>query len=139
MNKLLTLLLIAMFFNGQSLAAGSTSPADEVAQRMTALSVRQEVADTDSRVAQTRKLLDKAVKLTNEDPIAVESICSRYVGHLHDSAHIEAAPLELLEALVTFGKAGKPMRDTLQDYAAARKSVPTRGHAEAMAVLGKKK
>lgn len=139
MNKLFTLVLLATFISGAASAAGAPSPSDEVAQRLTSLSVRQEVAADDPRVVQTRKLLDKAVKLTQEEPIAVEAACSRYVGHLHDSAHIEAAPLELLEALVAFGKTAKPMRDTLQEYVAARKAAPGKSHAEAMAALGKKK
>lgn len=139
MNKLLALLSFALLFTGAAIAAGNPTPSDEAAQRMTALSLKQEVAETDPRVAQTRKLLDQAVKLTQEEPIAIESACSRYVGHLRDSAHIAAVPLDLLEALVTFGKAGKPMRETLQEYVVARKAAPTKSHAEAMGILGKKK
>lgn len=120
-NRLSALLLTA----GLSLATAAAvfaAPSDDVAQRMTALSVRQEVAESDPRVTQTRKLLDKAVKLTHEDSITVAAACSRYVGHLYDSAHIEATPLELLEALVSFGKPGAPMQDSWQAYAAARKA-----------------
>jgi hypothetical protein len=139
MNKLPILLFLAALLSGIANAAGSLAATDEVAQRMTSLSVRQELAANDPRVAQTRTLLDKAARLSLEEPMAIEAACSRYVGHLHDSAHIEAAPLELLEALVSFGKAGKPMRDTLQDYVVARKAAPGKSHAEAMAVLGRKK
>lgn len=139
MNKLLILLFVSALLSGSVFAAGNPAPSDEVAQRMLSLSVKQDVNATDPRLAQTRTLLDKAVKLTGEAPIAVESACSRYVGHLHDSAQIEAAPLDLLEALAGFGKTGKPMRDTLQEYVAARKAAPDRTHAEAMALLGKKK
>jgi len=136
MNKLLASLLLAALVSGTA-AAGQ--PADEVAQRLTAMSVKQEVAENDPRVDQTRKLLDKAVKLTHEEPMAVGAACSRYAGHLFDAIHEPATALELLEALATFGKSGKPMNETLQDYVAARKAVPGKSHAEAMAVLGKKK
>ena len=139
MNKLFSLLLLAGWFSGAAFAAADPAPADAVAQRMTVLSVKQEVAAGDARVTQARTLLGKAMKMTQEEAVAIEAACSRYVGHLHDSAHIEAAPLELLEALVAFGKAGQSMRDTLQSYVAARKAAPGRSHAEAMAALGKKK
>lgn len=139
MNRLLSLLLIAGLFSGAAFASADPVSTDVVAQRMTALSVRQEVAAGGGRVAITRTLLDKAVKLTQEEAMAIEAACSRYVGHLHDSAHIEATPMELLEALATFAKAGKPMRDTLQEYVAARKAAPGKSHVEAMAKLGGKK
>lgn len=139
MNRLFSLLLLAGLFSGAAFAAADPAPADAVAQRMTVLSARQDVAAGDARVAQARALLGKAMKLTQEQAVAIEAACSRYVGHLHDSAQIEAAPLELLEALAAFGKAGQPMRETLQAYVAARKTAPARSHAEAMAALGKKK
>lgn len=139
MNRLFSFLLAAGLFSGAAFAMADTTPADAVAQRMTALSIKQEIAANDARVAQSRALLDKAVKLTREEPVAIEAACSRYVGHLHDSAQIEATPLELLEALTRFGKAGQPMNETLQGYAAARKAAPARSHAEAMAALGGKK
>jgi len=139
MDRLFSLLLLAAMFSGAAFAAADPASADAVAQRMTVLSVKQEVAAGDARVTQARALLDKAVRLTQEEPVAIEAACSRYVGHLHDSAHITAAPLELLEALAAFGKTGQPLRDTLQPYVAARKAAPGRSHAEAMAALGKKK
>lgn len=137
MNKLLASLLLAALVSGTAAAAGQ--PADEVAQRLTAASLKQEIAENDPRVEQTRKLLDKAVKLTREEPVAVGAACSRYAGHLFDAIHEPATALELLEALVAFGKSGKPMNETLQDYVAARKAAPGKSHAEAMAVLGRKK
>lgn len=139
MNRLFSFFLAAGLFFGAAFAVADPAPADEVAQRLTAMSVKQDVPENDPRVAQTRKLLDKAVKLTKEEPLAVAAACSRYAGHLHDSAHIEAVPLELLEALATFGKSGKPMNETLQNYAAARKAVPAKSHVEAMAALGRNK
>ena len=145
MKKLLAPLFLAIFAFGFGLfpslatAAGNPAAVEEVALELTELSLHLELAETDPRVLQTRKMLEKAVKLTREEPLAISAACSRYVGHLHDSAHIEARPLDLLEALVTFGKAGKSMRDTLQDYAEARKAATARSHAEAMAALAKKK
>lgn len=139
MNKLFTLLLLAAFVVGPASAAGASTPTDELAQRLTAMSVRQELAENDPRVAQTRKLLDKAVKLSREEPVAIAAACSRYAGHLFDSIHVSATALELLEALATFGKAGKPISETLQGYVAARKAAPARSHVEAMAALGGKK
>ena len=138
MTKLLAALFFSVLFSGVCLAAATPVSADDVAHRLVAMSGGQDVAADDPRVAQTRKLLDKAVKLTQEEPMAIAAACSRYVGHLHDSAHIEATPMELLEALASFAKAGKSMRDTLQEYAAARKAAPARSHAGAMALLAKK-
>lgn len=139
MNKLFALLFLVALASGAASAAGAPAPADDAAQRMTAGSVRQEVAADDPRVAQTRKQLDKVVKVTREEPMAVAAACSRYAGHLFDSIHEPATSLELLEALVQFARSGKPMTETLQDYVAARKLAPARSHAEAMAALGKKK
>ena len=139
MNRLPTFFLLAALASSASFTVANAAPADEIAQRMTALSVRQDVTEADPRVVQAHKLLDRAVKLTREEPMAIEAACSRYVGHLHDSAHIDALPLDFLEALAVFGKAGKPMRDTLQEYVVARKASPGRSHDEAMAALGKKK
>ncbi len=131
---------------GSALANASNSP-DDIAQRLTALSLAgtPEPAAGDPRVLETRKLLDKAVKQTREEPLAVAAACQRYVGHLHDSAQIRATPLELLAALVAHGKAGQPMSDTLQScqpmsdtlqsYVAARKAAPGRTHGEAMSAL----
>lgn len=139
MKKLSIALLFAVFCSGAVFAAGLPAAIDEAAQRMTELSVKEVVSANDPRLAQTRTLLEKAIKRSQESPVAVEAACLRYVGHLHDSAHIQATPLELLEALVRFGKAGKPMQDTLQDYVAARKAAAAKSHAEAMTALGAKK
>jgi hypothetical protein len=137
MKKMLALLFLAALMSGA--AAGNAGAVDEIAQRLTAMSVRQDVPEDDPRIGQTRKLLDKAVKLTHEEPLAGATACSRYAGHLFDAIHERATPLELLEALTTFGKPGKPMNETLQDYTVARKSAAAKSHAEAMAALGKKK
>lgn len=137
MNKLFFLLF---FFAGSACAADGVAVAgDDVAQRIAAASVKQEVAADDPRVAQTRKLLDKAVKLTREEPMAIAAACSRYAGHLFDSIHERATALELLEALAAFGRSGRPMNETLQDYVAARKVAPGKSHVEAMTKLGGKK
>ncbi len=131
--------LTALFcFTCAAFSATAATALDDAAERMTAASAKQEIAAGDPRVAQARGQLDKAARLTAETPIAVASACSRYVGHLHDSAQIEATPLELLDALVKFGKTGKAMNDTLLDYVAARKAAPKRSHAEAMAALDRK-
>lgn len=115
-------------------AAASASGGD-LAQRLTTLSVADEVPAGDARVAETQKLLDKVVKLTREEPLAVASACQRYVGHLRDAAQIRATPLELLNALAAYGKAGQSMQETLQAYVAARKAAAGRTHEEAMRAL----
>ena len=139
MIKRLASLFLAVFFSAAAIAVGTPAPADDAAQRLTAMSVGQDVAADDPRVAQARKLLDKAVKLTHEEPMAIAAACSRYAGHLFDAIHERATPLELLEALATFGKSGKPMNETLQDYAAARKAAPGKSHVEAMTRPGGKR
>lgn len=139
MNKLLASLLLAAVVSGSAAAAANPTPIDEAAQRLTTMSLKQEVAENDPRVAPTRKLLDQAVKFSHEEPMAIAAACSRYAGHLFDAIHEPATPLELLEALATFGKAGRPINETLQDYVAARKVAPGKSHAEALAALAKKK
>lgn len=129
---------LACLLAALSCTAIAAPPADEAADGMLALSVNQEISANDPRIAQTRSWLNKAVQVSGEEATAIAIACSRYVGHLHDSAHLAATPLELLEALARFGKAGKPMNDTLQEYAAARKSVPTRNHADALAAMATK-
>ena len=121
------------------MAADLPTASDDIAQRMTELSAKQVIAANDPRVTQTRTWLDKVVKRSQTSPIAVEAACARYVGHLHDAAHIKATPLELLEALANFGKADKPIPEILQDYVQVRKTAAGKTHAEAMAVLGAKK
>lgn len=122
-----------------STASAANSP-DDIARNLTALSQSSvgapEPAANDPRVLEARKLLDKAVKQTREEPQAVASACQRYVGHLHDSMHIRATPLELLAALVAHGKAGQSMNETLQAYVTARKAAPAHSHDEAMSALG---
>jgi hypothetical protein len=131
MNRLTAFCLLAAC----SFATFAASPSEEAADRLLAVSLKQEVAANDPRVTQTRLWLDKAAKLAGEEPTAIAYACSRYAGHLHDAAQVEATPLELLEALTRFGKAGKPMRDTLQEYATARKAVPGRSHADTLVAL----
>jgi hypothetical protein len=138
MTKLLATLFFAVLFSSAGFAA-TPAPVDDVAQRLVAMSGGPDVAADDPRVTQTRKLLDKAVKLTHEEPMAIAAACSRYAGHLFDAIHVRATALELLEALTAFGKSGKPMNETLQDYVAARKAAPGKSHVEAMAKLGGKK
>lgn len=136
MKTLRPLLLAAALAVAGAAGAQSAAPSADLAQQLTAISLAQDVEAADPRVAETQKLLDKAVKLTREEAFAVASACRRYVGHLRDSAQIRATPLELLAALAAHGKAGVPMNDTLQAYVAARKAAPGRTHGEAMAALG---
>jgi hypothetical protein len=138
MSKLFVALFFAVLFSGAGFAAAPV-PADDVAQRLVAMSGGQDVAADDPRVTQTRKLLDKAVKLTHEEPMAIAAACSRYAGHLFDSIHERATGPELLEALVAFVRSGKAMNETLQDYVAARKAAPGKSHVKAMAKPGGKK
>lgn len=134
MKQLIAFSLLAVSF---VFSANAASPVDEAADRLTSASIKEEIAPNDPRLAQTRVQLNKAAKLAAEEPAAVAAACARYAGHLHDSAHLPATPLELLEALSRFGKAGKPMNETLQDYAIARKAAAARSHAEALAAMGK--
>lgn len=132
MRKLLALLLVAAL-------VFPAAAADDVARRLAEASFGQTLAENDPRVVQARSQLDKAVNLTHEEPMAVAAACSRYAGHLFDAIHERATPLELLEALAAFGKADRPMNDTLLAYVAARKAAPHRNHAAALTALGGKR
>lgn len=134
MKRLIAFSCLAVSF---ALAAHAASSADGAADRLMAASVKEEVAPNDPRLLQTRIQLNKAAKLTAEEPAAIAAACARYAGHLHDSAHLSVTPLELLEALSRFGKAGKPMNDTLHDYVTARKDSPALSHAGALAAMGR--
>ena len=134
MKRLIAFSCLAMSF---ALAAHAASPADEAADRLMAASIKEDVAPNDPRLLQARIQLHKAAKLSTEEPTAIAAACTRYAGHLHDSAHLSVTPLELLEALSRFGKTGKPMNDTLHDYATARKAAPTLSHAGALAAMGR--
>lgn len=139
MNKLSVLLIVVALTTGFARAADAPVTAgDDPAQRLTAMSLREEVAAGDPRVAQTRAQIARVVKLSGEEPMAVATACLRYTRHLFDAIHERATPLELLDALASFGKAGKPINDTLLDYVAARKAAASKGHTEAMAALSKK-
>ena len=135
MKRLISLFILASF----AFSAVAATASDEVVKNLATAAMPNEIAPNDARLSLSlisiRKQLDKAVQLTAEEPEAIAAACSRYAGHLHDSARIEATPLQLLEALASFGKVGKPMNDTLQEYATARKTASPTSHAAAMAKM----
>ncbi len=105
-----------------------------VAQRMVELSLRQEVAAGDPRVAQTQAQLKKATRITGETEQAVAAACTRAARFIFDATKAPATPLDVLDALAAKG-AGRPMSDTVGAYVAARRNSAGKTHAEALAAM----
>lgn len=134
------LLLLSFFL--PALAAATASPLESVTargeesipQRMVSLSVKQEVAESDPRVALVRKQMAKAVKVTGETEQAVAAACTRAARFIFDATKAPATSIDVLEALAEKG-AGRPMSDTIGRYVEARRNAAGKTHAEAMAAL----
>ena len=80
--------LLLAFAGGHALAANPVEAVTEggsVAQRMVTLSLKQEVADNDSRVLAADRQLKAAAQATGETEMAVAAACAR--GPLHLRCH----------------------------------------------------
>ena len=130
---------LASLFLAAFLASSPVLANEDAAYRLTVHSLREDVAASDPRVSQARTQLARVAKTLGEEPGAIAAACTRYAGHIYDSAHVRTTSLELLDALAAHAKRGRALNDTLLDYANARKAAPGRTHAEAMAVMGGKK
>lgn len=108
----------------------------DVAQRIVAVSAREDVAADDARVVQARKWLERASKAYGEDPKAVAASCERTARWFFDITRSHAAAVEMLEALALVAKPGLQMQDVMRDYVQARRETPGKTHAEALAKLG---
>ena len=137
------LLVAALLF--APLAAVQAAPSfilaegDDVAHRLTAFSLRAEVAANDPRVAQARDWLARAVKATGEEERAIAAACVRTAKYFQDLTRVRATPLETLEALATTAKHGQAMSDVLLAYVETRRKLDGMGHAQALAALGARK
>lgn len=108
---------------------------DNLARQLTVMSIREDLAENDKRIAQTRAWLDKVVKTTGEDEKAVAATCQRTAKFIIDSTRSRATPLEVLEGLALHVKAGQPMPDTTLAYVNARRQSADKSHAAALAAL----
>jgi len=75
------------------------------------------------------------VKNSGESERAVAATCERLARYFFDLTKTRATAQEMLEALATYGRAGKPMQETLADYVKVRRQATGMTHAAAMAAM----
>ena len=93
----------------------------DLARQMTALSMREDVAENDKRVLQSRAWLDRVVKATGEDEKAVAAQCQRTAKYILDLMRARATPIEVLEALALHARTPGSMQDAAMAYVNARR------------------
>lgn len=137
MKRLLSALLLSVSIGALAQPAGPhfLAEGDNLAQRLAAFALHEEVGEKDARVVQVADWLARAAKATGEEDRAIAASCVRTAKFLLDGSRIKASALDPLEALATLGKPGQSMSDGLMAYVAARKAAPNKTHAEAMAAL----
>ena len=128
-------LLLSTLAAAQPSTPDFVAEGENVARRLAAFALREEVAETDLRVVQTRDWLSRAARLTGEEDRAIAAACVRAARFFQDLTHVRANPLEPLEALAKTTKPGQTMSDVLLAYVEARKRADGRSHAEALAAL----
>lgn len=133
MRRLLSCLALAAALLAplSSLAAAGDGSA---AQRLVELSLKQEVAATDPRVAQAQAQLKKAAKAAGEDEQAVAAASVRAARFLFDATKAPVTPLDVVDAVAARGK-GRPLADTVGAYVEARRNSAGKTHAEALSAM----
>jgi hypothetical protein len=121
--------------------AGAAKPIESVtegegsvAQRLVALSLKQEVSESDARVAATKAQLKAAAQATGETEQAVAAACTRAARFLFDATKAPATSLDVLDGLLA-QKSRAPMSDAIGRYVEARRNASGKTHAEALAAL----
>ncbi len=129
--------LLLAFASGHALAANPVEAVTEgcsVAQRMVTLSLKQEVADNDSRVLAADRQLKAAAQATGETEMAVAAACTRAARFIFDATRSPATPLDVLDGLLA-QRVRAPMSDAIGRYVEARRNAAGKTHAEAVAAL----
>ncbi|MDP2811289.1 MAG: hypothetical protein Q8O34_14185 [Rhodocyclaceae bacterium] len=111
----------------------------DLARQLTAASLKEDVAENDKRVLQSRAWFDKVVKATGEDEKAVAAQCQRTAMYILDLTRVRATPVEVLEALALHAKTAGSMQDAALAYVNARRAAPDKSHAAALAALATRK
>ena len=125
--------LLLAFASGHALAANPVEAVTEggsVAQ----LSLKQEVADNDSRVLAADRQLKAAAQATGETEMAVAAACTRAARFIFDATRSPATPLDVLDGLLA-QRVRAPMSDAIGRYVEARRNAAGKTHAEAVAAL----
>jgi hypothetical protein len=125
---------VALLLAFNAHASGLGDPETNFSQRLVEVSVSQEVAANDPRVATAREQLARVAKLTGETEQAVAYACMRNARYIFDATRQRVTPLEVLEALAKHAPAGKPLSDATQRYSNLRAQQKL-GHAAAMNAL----
>lgn len=129
--------LILALAGGPVLAAnpvGAVTEGGSVAQRLVALSLKQEVAEKDPQVLAADRQLKAAAQATGETEQAVAAACTRAARFIFDATKSPATPLDVLDGLLA-QKLRAPMSDAIGRYVEARRNSAGKTHAEAVAVL----
>lgn len=140
MKRLLSSLLLAAL-SATAVAQSSSVSVDgveDVAQYLTAVSLKRNVAASDASVVRTRAWLDKVMKVSGEEEKSIAAACERTAHWFFDVTRVRATSLEMLEALVLHGRAGTSIQDTLGNYVSARRQAADNSHAAALAAMAKK-
>lgn len=115
-------------------ASPASAPTVDPVQRLVELSYQESVPPTDARVTAVRAQLQKAVKLTGEEPMAVVAACVRAARFLFDATKVPVAPVDVLDAVAAHGK-GRPLADTVGLYVEKRRNSASKTHAETMGAM----
>lgn len=121
---------------GVAMPVLADAPLDEPARRLAAYEAGRDVAAGDPRVARFQGQLARVAGITGEGEDVIAAACVRTARHVFDVTRSKATPGELLDVLVRHARPGTPMQDTFRDYVTARRNVPGRSHAEALAAMG---
>lgn len=113
--------------------------ADNPAKFIAAFPDNQGIADSDPRIAKARSQLQKVANATGEAQDIIAARCVKLARYLFDSVHVQATPVEVLEALALHARTGTSLSDTSSRYFQARRLAPNKTHAEAMAALSTEK
>lgn len=139
MRSLLAVTFVVLSFI--SVQAGAAKPIEavtdgegSVAQRLVALSVKQDVSENDARVVATKAQLKAAAQATGETEQAVAAACTRAARFLFDATKAPVTSLDVLDGLLA-QKNRVPMSDAIGRYVEARRNSPGKTHAEALAAL----
>jgi hypothetical protein len=109
---------------------------EDIAQRIVAVSLREDVPAADARVVAARKWLERAAKAYGEDPKTVAASCERSARWFFDITRSHATVLEMLEGVALLARPGTTLQDAMRSYIQARREVPAKSHAAALAKLG---
>jgi hypothetical protein len=111
------LLRIVVFVLGLPFSLAAHAGEGEAAVRVVSVAVGEDVAASDARVTQARQWIAQAMHATGEaDEQAIAAASVRLARHLFDVTKQKVSPLDVLEAIATRARPGRPLQETTQRY-----------------------